>query len=73
MNVKEYPTEIEKSQQLSKFAISLIREHFDPSSETSFLELSREVANYFREIGKDQIATFIDCQNGDCTKTFVPM
>ncbi len=65
--------EFDKSQQLTKFALSLIREHFEPSSENSFLEKSREVSKYFREIGKDQLATYIDCLTGDEKNVWVPM
>ena len=65
MNQETYETEVAKSQQMTKFVLSLIREYFEPSSESSFLETSREVSKYMRKIGKDQLATYIDCLNGD--------
>ena len=73
MNMETYQAEVAKSQQLGKFAVSLIREHFDPSSENAFLELSREVSKYFRQIGKEQVAVYIDCLNGDEKNVWVPM
>jgi len=73
LNDAIYFPEAAKSQQLTKFCISLIRQHFDPSSETAFLETAREVAKYFRQIGKDDLATFIECEDGDCKDVWVPM
>ena len=73
MNTETYEAEIAKSQQLTKFVISLIRAHFEPSSETSFLEESREVSKYMSQIGKDQLAAYIDCLNGDEKNVWVPM
>lgn len=73
MNTETYQAEVAKSQQMTKFAISLIRAHYEPSSENSFLEASREVAKYFREIGNWQLAAYIDCLNGDEKNVWVPM
>ncbi len=62
-----------ESQKLTQLAINLIREHFEPSSENSFLEASRKAAKYFRETGNEQLAVYIDCLNGDEMNVFVPM
>lgn len=73
MNTETYEAEVAKSQQLTKFVISLIRAHFEPSSETSFLEESREVSQYMSQIGEYQLASYIDCLNGDDKNVWVPM
>ena len=73
MNTEIYEAEVAKSQQLTKFVISLIRAHFEPSSEPSFLEKSREVSKYMSRIGKYQLAAYIDCLNGDEKNTWVTM
>ena len=73
MNTETYEAEVAKSQQLITFVISLIRAHFEPSSENSFLEKSREVSKYLSQIGEDQLAIYIACLNGDEKDVWVPM
>lgn len=73
MNTATYESEVAKSQQLTKFVISLIRAHFEPSSETSFLEESRAVSQYMSQIGEEQLAIYINCLNGDDKNVWVPM
>ena len=73
MNTETYQAEVAKSQQITKLAINLIRAHYEPSSENSFLEASREVVKYFRETGNEQLAVYIDCLDGDEKNVWVPM
>ena len=71
MNSETYFAECAKSQQLTKFAVSLIREHYEPSSENGFIEICRKVAEYFDQIGKYELASFVRAQIGD-ERSFVP-
>ena len=66
-------TEKAESQKLNRLAINLIRAHYEPSFENSFLEASREAAKYFREMGNEQLAVYIDCLDGDEKNIWVPM
>ena len=73
MNVKQTQSKIAKSEQLSKFVISLIREHYDPTGKDSFLEISRKVADYFGQIKEYELASYVRILIGEDKNVFVPM
>ena len=50
MNTETYQAECAKSNQLSKFAINLIRSHYEPNTENKFIDECRKVAEYFDKI-----------------------
>ena len=82
MNTETYQAEVAKSKQLTKFAISLIRAHYEPDmmdtpdskeKKDAFLETSREVAAYFEQIGESQLSSYVKVLIGDDKNVWVPM
>ena len=82
MNTATYQSEVAKAKQLTKFAISLIRAHYEPDmmdtpdskdKKDAFLETAREVAKYFDQIKEYQLATYVRVLIGDERDVWVPM
>lgn len=73
MNTETHQAECEKSSQLTKLAINLIRAHYGTNIDDDFKEECRKVANYFDQIGNYQLAEYVRVLIGDCKDVFIPM
>lgn len=73
MNTETYQAECAKSNQLSKFAVNLIRAHYGTNIDDDFKEECRKVADYFDKIKEFQLATYVRVLIGDERDVWVPM
>ena len=60
-------------EKLIKFVMSLIRAHYEPENDNDFDDVTEEIARYFDENGRNQLASYIQVLNGNDENVWVPM